>query len=142
MTTHKELAQALVDSGFLSKKDVKKATAVLVENLDVADAEDTKKFATKDLAYQKRVIDHAEEMAEEDLSTLDFEDRFVQAEVIESAATLAEKDVWLIQQADEELLVAFNNASGALVTARLIKQSDLEAAAAAMSNVWEISEES
>ena len=142
MTTYyKELAQALVDAGLLSKKDVKKAPAVLADTLDVADAEDPNTFAAKDLAYQKRVIDHAEEMAEDDLSMLDFEDRFVQAEVIESAASLAEKDMELLQRADEELLVAFRNASGALLTARLIKKSDLEAAAGAMADAWEIDEE-
>lgn len=142
MTTYKELAQALVSAGYLSKKDVKKATAVLAENLDVADAEDTKTFAIKDLAYQKKVVDHAEEMAEEDLSMGDIGDRFIQAGVIESAAALAAKDAKLLKRADEELLVAFKNASGELLTARLIKKSDVEAAAVAMADAWEISEDS
>lgn len=94
-----------------------------------ANAEDTKAFATKDLAYRQRVIPHAEEMAEEDLSMGDIEDRFVQAGVIESAAALAEKDAGLIERADTEPAVVFWDACGALLTARLINKSDLEAVA-------------
>jgi membrane-bound lytic murein transglycosylase B len=106
------------------------------------DAEDTMEFAAKDLAYQQQVIDHAEEMAEEDLSMGDIEDRFVQAEVIESAHALAEKDLELIKRADKELAVAFKNASGALVTARLIDKSNADAAAALLSEAWETTDNS
>ena len=139
MTAHNQLAQALVSAGYLSEADVKAAAAVLAEHLEVeiVEAEDTLSFATKDLAYQKQVIDHAEEMAEEDLSMEDIEDRFVQAEVIESAYSLTEKDVELIKHADEEIAVAFKNASGDLVTARLIDKSNRRAVAALLAEVWE-----
>jgi membrane-bound lytic murein transglycosylase B len=139
MATYLELAQALVSTGYVSEEQVAAAAAVLAEHLEVeiVDAEDTREFATKDLAYQQRVIDHAEEMAKEDLSMGDIEDRFVQAEVIESAASLAEKDLELIKRADKELAIAFKNASGALVTARLIDKSNAEKAAALLAEAWE-----
>lgn len=139
MATYLELAKALVSAGYVSEEQVAAAVAVLAEHLEVeiVDAEDTREFATKDLAYQQRVIDHAEEMAKEDLSMGDIEDRFVQAEVIESAASLAEKDLELIKRADKELAIAFKNASGALVTARLIDKSNAEKAAALLADAWE-----
>lgn len=141
MTTYIELAQALASAGYLSEAGIKAAADILTEHLtvEIVGAEDTKEFATQDLAYQQQVIDHAEEMAEEDLSMGDIGDRFVQAEVIESAHSLAEKDTELIKRADEELVIAFTNASGALVTARLINEAHLEAAAALLAETWETS---
>lgn len=138
MTPYTDLAQALVSAGCLSEEQVEAAAAVLAEHLEVeiVEAEDTREFAKKDLAYQEQVIEHAEEMAEEDLSMGDIGDRFVQAEVIESAHSLAEKDIKLIKRAEEELAIAFTNASGALVTARLIDKSQLAAAAALLAENW------
>jgi hypothetical protein len=139
MTPYKDLAQALVSAGYLRKEQVEATAAILDEHLEfeIMDTEDTREFATKDLAYQQKVIDDAEEMAEEDLSMGDISDRFVQAEVIESAHSLAEKDLELIKRADKELAIAFKNASGALVTARLIDKSNAKAAAALLAEVWE-----
>jgi membrane-bound lytic murein transglycosylase B len=139
MATYLELAQALVSAGYLSKEQVETAAAVLAEHLEVeiVGAEDTREFAKKDLAYQQKVIDDAEEMAEEDLSMGDIGDRFVQAEVIESAHSLAEKDLELLKRAGKELAIAFKNASDALVTARLIDKSNAEAAAALLAEAWE-----
>lgn len=139
MATYLELAQALVSAGYVSEEQVAATAAVLAEHLEVEimDAEDTREFATKDLAYQQKVIDDAEEMAEEDLSMGDISDRFVQAEVIESAHSLAEKDLELIKRADKELAIAFKNACGALVTARLIDKSNAENAAALLADAWE-----
>ena len=144
MTPYIDLARTLVSAGYLSEEQVEAAAAILADHLavEIVEAEDTKEFAVKDLAYQQQVIEHAEEMAEEDLSMGDIEDRFVQAEVIESAHSLAEKDIKLIKRADKELALAFKNASGALVTARIVDKSHIEAVAAFLAENWEAGDKS
>jgi membrane-bound lytic murein transglycosylase B len=139
MADYMELAQALVRAGFLSESNVQAATDVLAKHLEreIAEADDTKTFAKNDLAYQQRVIQDAEEMAEEDISMGDVGDRFIQAEIIDSAHALADKDKQLIERASEELAGAFKDATHALAADGLIDAANLKTATAVLADAWE-----
>jgi membrane-bound lytic murein transglycosylase B len=144
MKNYAELVQALVRVGFLSESNIKAAAAILAKHLEteIVEAEDTREFATKDLTYQQRVIDDAEDLAEEDLSMGDISDRFVQAEIIESAHSLADKDEQMIKHADEELTAAFKNAADALLITGLIDAPNLKTTAAILAEAWQEGQES
>jgi hypothetical protein len=130
MTTHIEVAQALVTAGYLSDADVAAAVEVLADALLVADAEEAEAKARDDIAYQEQVIASAEARSS------DSQDRHVQEVMIEAAIEREDEDMATIQEAEDTIAAAYNDAAAALLAAELIDEANLEVVVGVISEAW------
>jgi hypothetical protein len=130
MTTYIEVAQALVTAGYLSDADVDAAAEVLADALVVTDAEEAEAEARDDLAYQEQVITSAEANA------YGSQDKGVQEDVIEGAIERGDEDEATIEEAEDTIAAAYNDAAAALLEAELIDEANLDDVVGVITEVW------
>jgi len=130
MTTYIEVAQALVTAGYLSDADVDAAAEVLADALVVTDAEEAEAEARDDLAYQEQVITSAEANA------YGSQDKGVQEDVIEGAIERGDEDEATIEEAEDTIAAAYNDAAAALLAAELIDGANLDDVVGVITEVW------
>jgi hypothetical protein len=130
MTTYIEVAQALVTAGYLSDADVDAAAEVLADALVVTDAEEAEAEARDDLAYQEQVITSAEANA------YGSQDKGVQEDVIEGAIERGDEDEATIEEAEDTIAAAYNDAAAALLAAELIDEANLDDVVGVITEVW------
>lgn len=137
MKSINETTAELVKNEYLRPENIGAAHSILVQYHEAAaDAQAEKAFAVEDQAYQKKVIRHAEDLAETDLEMGQIEDRFIQASVIDSASSLSDKDEALFEQADAQLVAACGEAATALARADVVSRNDLEAVTRLIAGLW------
>jgi len=136
MTTYAEVAQALVEPGYLSDADIEAAATVLADALLVAEAEDAEALAMVDEAIQEEVIADAVAAQDDDLDVADYTDAAIQQDIIEDAEAEVLEDEAIIDAAEDTIAAAYIDAAAALVAAELIDEANAEAVAAVIADVW------
>jgi hypothetical protein len=136
MTTYVEVAQALVEPGYLSDADVEAAARVLEDALMVADAEDAKGLAQVDEAIQEQVISRAVAAQDDDLDVGNLKGAVIEEDIIAAAEDQVLQDEAVIADAEATIAAAYVDAAAALVAAELIDEANAAAAAAVIADVW------
>jgi len=136
MTTYVEVAQALVEAGYLSDADIAAAAVVLEDALIVEEAEDAETAAFDDMQVQDAVIAKAEDAADYDAALGDDEDEAIQEIIIDDALDAELEDKELIDDAEDVIDAAYGDAANALLSARLIDAANAEAVAVVISDTW------
>ncbi len=136
MTTHIEVAQALVDAGYLSDADIEAAVNILADALAVEEAEAAAAAAIDDMLDQEDLIVEAEAAAEEDSTAGDWDAVDVDEEIIDEAEEQAMADADIIDAAADTIGAAYADAAVSLLAAELIDAVNAGAVAAVIADVW------
>ena len=136
MTTTIEVAQALVDAGYLSDADIEAAVDILADALAVEEAEADAAAAIDDLLDQEDLIVEAEAAAEEDSTVGDWDAVDVDEEIIDEAEEQAMADADIIDAAEDTIRAAYADAAVSLLAAELIDEANAGAVAAVIADVW------
>ena len=136
MTTHIEIAQVLVDAGYLSDADIEAAVDILADALAVEEAEAAAAAAIDDLLDQEDLIVEAEAAAEEDSTSGDWDAVDVDEEIIDEAEEQAMADADIIDAAADTIGAAYADAAVSLLAAELIDEANAGAVAAVIADVW------
>ncbi len=136
MTTHIEVAQALVDAGYLSDADIEAAVNILADALAVEEAEAAAAAAIDDMLDQEDLIVEAEAAAEEDSTAGDWDAVDVDEEIIDEAEEQAMADADIIDAAADTIGAAYADAAVSLLAAELIDEANAGAVAMVIADVW------
>jgi hypothetical protein len=136
MTTTIEVAQALVNAGYLTDADVAAAAAVLDDALIVQELEAAEADAMDDYTYQEDLIAKTEVWESEDAVLGEEEDAMIDEQVIAEASVQLEADRATVIEAEATIAAAYTDAAAALLAAELIDEADAEAVAAAIAEAY------
>ena len=92
MATYLELAQALVDAGYVSDADIRAAADILADALIVEAAEEVEAEAMDDYSDQEDLISEAQVWAAEDAAEGDFESTAIDKDIVDDAVEQALED--------------------------------------------------
>lgn len=135
MTTYIEVAQALVDAGYVSNADVKAAADILADALIVEAAEEVEAEAMDDYGDQEELIAEAEVWAAEDAAEGDFESLAIDKDIVDDAAEQALDDRDAVVAAEAVIDAAYTDAAAALLAAAIIDEANAEAVAALLADI-------
>jgi hypothetical protein len=141
MTTYIEVAQALVASGYLSEADIEAAADVLEDALIIADDEEWQDAAADDYSTQEDIAAEAEVWESEDAAIGDYNSMEDDEDIIENALDQAEIDKEIMDEAQAEIDAAYLDAASALLAAKLVDETNRDAVAAVIADVWVVEEE-
>lgn len=133
---YREVAQALVDAGYLSDADVEAAADILADALIVETAEEVEAEAMDDYSDQEDLLAEAEVWAAEDAAAGDFESMVIDKDIAEEAAEQALDDRDTVVAAEGGIDAAYTDAAAALLAAALIDEADAEAVAALLGDLY------
>lgn len=135
MTPYLKVAQALVTAGYLSSEDVNAAAAVLVNTMRVADAQKAKAAAVDDEIYQESVIASARaEIAA--AAEMGDGDHAYQRSVIEAAEDREDEDKATISSTKAIMAAAYDDAAAGLAAAGLVDGASVGDVAGEIARVW------
>lgn len=140
MTTYIEVAQALVEPGYLSEADITAAADILADVLVVTDTEISEARAKADEAIQQQLISGATAAQSRDLDVDDLEDFMIEQDIIDDAEEQVLEDEAAIAAAEDTISATYTDAVTALVAAELIDEINAAAVAAVIANVWVVEE--
>ena len=135
MTTLIEVAQALVDAGYVSSADVKAAADILADALIVEAAEEVEADAMDDYSDQEDLISEAEVWAAEDAAAGDFESAAIDKDIVDVAAEQALDDRDTVIAAEAVIDAAYTDAAAALLAAAIIDEANADAVAALLADI-------
>ncbi|UCC50850.1 MAG: hypothetical protein JSV68_17320 [Anaerolineaceae bacterium] len=135
MATYLEVAQALVDAGYVSDADIQAAADILADALVVEAAEEVEAEAMDDYSDQEDLIAEAEVWAAEDAAEGDFESLAIDKDIVDDAAEQALDDRDTVIAAEIVIDAAYTDAAAALLAAALIDEADAEAVAALLADL-------
>ena len=141
MTTYIEVAQALVDAGYLTEVDVAAAVIGLEDALIAAAADDAQAAAAEDYADQEDLIAEAEVWANEDAAMGDDASLVIDEEIIDDAAEQMQVDQAVMAAGELVIDAAYTDAAAALLAAELIDEATLDEVAAVIADVWVVEED-
>lgn len=140
MTTYIEVAQALVEPGYLSEADITAAADILADVLVVTDTEISEARAKADESIQQQLISGATAAQSRDLDVDDLEDFMIEQDIIDDAEEQVLEDEAAIAAAEDTISATYTDAVTALVAAELIDEINAAAVAAVIANVWVVEE--
>jgi hypothetical protein len=135
MATYIELAQALVDAGYVSDADLQAAADILADALIIEAAEEVEAEAMDDYSDQEDTIAEAEVWAAEDAAEGDLESLVIDKDIVDDAAEQALEDRDAVIAAEAVIDAAYTDAAAALLAATLIDEADAEAVAALLADI-------
>ena len=135
MATYLEVAQALVDAGYVSDADTQAAADILADALVVEAAEEVEAEAMDDYSNQEDLIAEAEVWAAEDAAEGDFESLAIDKDIVDDAAEQALDDRDTVMAAEIVIDAAYTDAAAALLAAALIDEANAEAVAALLADL-------
>jgi hypothetical protein len=135
MATYLEVAQALVDAGYVSDADIQAAADILADALIVEAAEEVEAEAMDDYSDQEDLIAEAEVWAAEDAVEGDFESVAIDKDIVDDAAEQALADRDTVMAAEIVIDAAYTDAAAALLAAALIDEANAEAVAALLADL-------
>jgi len=135
MATYLEVAQALVDAGYVSDADIQAAAHILTDALVVEAAEEVEAEAMDDYSDQEDLIAEAEVWAAEDAVEGDFESVAIDKDIVDDAAEQALADRDTVMAAEIVINAAYTDAAAALLAAALIDEANAEAVAALLADL-------
>ena len=136
MATYLEVAQALVDAGYVSDADIRAAADILADALIVEAAEEVEAEAIDDYSDQEDTIAEAEVWAAEDAAVGDFESVAIDKDIVDDSAEQALDDRDTVMAAEIVIDAAYTDAAAALLAAALIDAADAEAVAALLGDLY------
>ena len=131
---YQEVAQALVDAGYISDADIQAAADILADVLVVAVAETAEAAAMDDYSEQEDTIAEAEVWASEDDARGDFDSVDLDEAIIDEAVEQELGDVDTVIEAEAVISDPYADAAAALLAAELIDETNVEAVAAMLAN--------
>lgn len=141
MATFIDITRALASAGYLSAADIEAAADVLDDSLIIVAAENAQSFASEDYSTQEDIIAKAENWAQEDAlvgNTISFEE---DQDIILDALDQKAADMAVMAGGEVVIDEAYLDAASALLTAGLIDETNLEAAAAIIAKIWTMEED-
>jgi hypothetical protein len=141
MTTFVEVAQALVEAGYLSDADVDAAVVVLADALVVEDAHREEADAIRDEAAQQELIAGLQIEASTDAAILDYVGQQVAEDRSAKARAEQDEDEAIIEDAEATIAYAYNDAAAALLAAELIDEAKLDSVAVVISDAWVVEDD-
>jgi len=141
MTTYIEVAQALVDAGYLTDADLEAAITVLEDALVVAAAEDAEDEAAEDYSAQKDIVAEVENWVVEDAEVGDYDALEADEDIIADAIEQELEDEVVMVVAEAVIDAAYSDAAAALLAAELIDEAYLDAVAATIADIWVMEED-
>ena len=129
MATYLEVAQALVDAGYVSDADIQAAADILADALIVEAAEEVKAEAMDDYSDQEDTIAEAEVWVAEDATEGDLESLVIDQDIVDDAAEQALGDRETVMAAEAVIDAAYTDAAAALLAAAIIDEVNVEAVA-------------
>ena len=141
MTTYSDVAQALLEAGYLTDADITAAVEILADALAVDEAEEVEVAAALDALDQEAVIDAAEALAGEDAAAGDWDAVDVDEEIIDEAVDQLLADADIIDAAENTIDAAYADAAAALLAAELIDEAYLDNAAVVIAKAWVVEED-
>ena len=132
MATYLEVAQALVDAGYVSDADIQAAADILADALIVEAAEEVKAEAMDDYSDQEDTIAEAEVWVAEDATEGDLESLVIDQDIVDDAAEQALGDRETVMAAEAVIDAAYTDAAAALLAAAIIDEVNVEAVAKLM----------
>jgi hypothetical protein len=135
MTTHLDLAQALVAAGYVSNADIQAAADILADALIIEAVEEAEAEAMDDYSEQEDVIAEAEVTAAEDAAEGDFDMVDVDEDIMDDTAEQAMEDRDTVAAAEAVVDAAHRDAAAALLAAELIDGAETEAVAALLADL-------
>jgi len=138
MATYVDVAQALVEAGYLSDADIDAAAAILEDALIAETAEDIETAAFDDMQVQDAIIAEAEDAADYDAALGDDHDESVQEMIIDQAMDAKSDDMDIIKDAQAIIDAANADAANALLAAKLIDAANLDRVVVVISDTWVI----
>lgn len=138
MTMTVEMAEILVNAGFLSETDIQTAAALLADALKTEDAEARLAAAISDEADQEQWIAGASAMAEQDAVMGDKKDLEVDRAILQDAINQEQVDERIIRDTEKKITVAYHAAAAALARAGLIDKRQRQEVAGLIADNWDI----
>ena len=135
MTTYFDLAQALVDAGYVSEADIQAAADILADALVIEAAEEAEADAMDDYGDQEDTIAEAEVWAAEDVAEGDFESLAIDKDIVDDAAEQALDDRDTVIAAEAVIDAAYTDAAAALLAAAIIDEANAEAVASLLADI-------
>ena len=136
MKTHGELAQAFVVAGLLRQADVDAAAGILAATLVIDEAKSAAAAAITDMYDQEDVKQEAAVWAEEDSTAGDWDGVDDDADIIDKAEERELADQDILTAAGDEIAATFSDATAALIAARLVDETDYDAAVELIRDIW------
>jgi len=136
MTTTVEIAEILVNAGFLSEKDIQAAVALLEKTLETGDTEARLAAAIRDEADQENMIAGARDMTEQDAAIGDKKDLKVDRAILQDALNQEQVDESIVRGAEKKITRAYHAAAAALAKAGLIDKRHRQEVAELRADEW------
>jgi len=136
MKTYGELAQAFVVAGLLRQADVGAAAGILADTLVIDEAKEAAAAAIADMYDQEDVKLEAAVWAEEDSTAGDWDAVDDDADIIDKAEEKELADQDILTAAGDEIAATFSDATAALIAARLVDETDYDAAVELIRDIW------
>jgi len=128
MTTYTEVAQALIEAGYLSDADLDAAVLVLAHVLITATkAKKMKAVALADEAHQHEMMAQAADLITDDEAIRDYADEEIQIRAIETAEEQLTADKAVVAAAEATIVGVYDDAAAALLRAGLIDAANVDA---------------
>ena len=123
MTSYQDIAQTLVEAGYLTPIDKTAAAEVLAKTLTAVNAVQARAAALADQVEQENMIAGAAEFMQQDAAAGDKEDLSIDRAILQDARNKAEVDQSTIKHADAKISRQCKRAAKALVSAGLLDKT-------------------